>query len=97
MTKDEALDRLEEAELGPSLYRTARRILDRVSEADGRCDIDLATAKWICGKQDAFRNLTALAATGLIRLQWTFCGGNEAIRIDWCGCSDEQQAPGDRP
>ena len=43
MTKDEALDRLEEAELGLALYRTARRILDRVSEADGYCRIDHAT------------------------------------------------------
>lgn len=91
MTKDEALDRLEEAELGLALYRTARRILDRVSEADGRCYTDLATARWICGtdSDETVRgHLSRLAATGLIRR----VAANGAIHIQWCDWDGEEGA-----
>lgn len=91
MTKDEALDRLEEADLAPALYRTARRILDRVSEADGRCYTDLATARWICGtdSDETVRgHLSRLAATGLIRR----VAANGAIHIQWCDWDGEEGA-----
>lgn len=88
MTKDEALDRLEEADLAPALYRTARRILDRVGEIDGHCQIDAATARWICGtdSDETVRgHLSRLATIGLLRRTVA----NGAIHIYWCGWGDE--------
>ena len=48
MTKIEALARLEAAELTPALYRTARRILDRVHDDNGYVRIDYPQARAIC-------------------------------------------------
>lgn len=91
MTKDEALDRLEESDLAPALYRTARRILDRVSEIDGHCRIDAATARWICGtdSDETVRgHLSRLATIGLLRRTVT----NGSIHVYWCGWGDEIEA-----
>ena len=87
MTKDEALDRLEEADLAPALYRTARRILDRVSEADGYCRIDHATARQICGTEsdETVRgHLSRLTSAGLLDRTVS----STTIYIEWCGWHD---------
>ena len=91
MTKDEALDRLEEADLAPALYRTARRILDRVSEAAGDCWLDAPTMRWIC-KTDSDEtvrgHLSRLAATGLIRR----VAANGTVHIQWCDWDGDEEA-----
>lgn len=91
MTKDEALDRLEEADLASTLYRTARRILDRVSEADGDCWLDAPTMRWICrtdSDETVRGHLSRLAATGLIRR----VAVNAMIHIQWCDWDGEEGA-----
>ena len=91
MTKNEALDRLNETDLASTLYRTARLILDRVSEADGDCWLDAPTMRWICktNSDETVRgHLSRLAATGLIRR----VAANGAIHIQWCDWDGEEGA-----
>lgn len=83
MTKIEALARLEAAELTPALYRTARRILDRVHDDNGYVRIDYPQARAICGTEsdETVRgHLARLTAVGLLTVH-----RNAAIHIYWHG------------
>ena len=90
MTKDEALTRLEAANLTPALYRTARRILDRVHEDNGYCRINYPQARLICAtdSDETVRgHLSRLASAGLVTVH-----RNAAIHIYWHGWSAEDDA-----
>ena len=89
MTKNEALTRLEAADLTPALYRTARRILDRVHEDNGYCRINYPQARLICAtdSDETVRgHLSRLASAGLVTVH-----RNAAIHVDR---SPRVQAPG---
>ena len=68
MTKDEALERLDAINLTGALYRTARRILDRVHEDNGYVRIDYPQARAICvteSDETVRGHLARLTAAGL--------------------------------
>ena len=90
MTKIEALARLEAAELTPALYRTARRILDRVHDDNGYVRIDYPQARAICAtdSDETVRgHLSRLTAAGLLTVH-----RNAAIHIYWHGWHAEDDA-----
>ncbi len=90
MTKNEALERPEAANLTPTLYRTARRILDRVHEDNGYCRIDYAMARAICATEsdETVRgHLARLTMAGLVTVH-----RNAAIHIYWHGWHDDIDA-----
>ena len=90
MTKIEALARLEAAELTPALYRTARRILDRVHDDNGYVRIDYPQARAICAtdSDETVRgHLSRLTAAGLLTVH-----RNAAIHVYWHGWHAEGDA-----
>ena len=90
MTKIEALARLEAAELTPALYRTARRILDRVHDDNGYVRIDYPQARAICDTEsdETVRgHLARLTAVGLLTVH-----RNAAIHVYWHGWHAEGDA-----
>lgn len=90
MNKDDAINQIEAASLSPALYRTARRIVDRVHADNGYLRLEYADMRAIVetdSDETVRGHLSRLSAAGLITVR-----RNAAIHIYWHGADASQPA-----